>query len=210
MYRCTLTFMMLSLLFSFSGLNAQTPGKKAPKAAPAAPPPPPPPASAAAPTETSFPTARHSSNDSLDFSEGRYGFSYGFPDGGSPFGAGFVGARYFVAPDRSIGAYLLLGDDSSAKTNSFGLAGKYTSYFAKKDRVHLFYFAQLSLGKNGGAANKGKDDTLFGFGGGAGLEYALLKDFSVSAEGGFGYNTLPDSKSAYATGTGKLAVNFYY
>ena len=112
--------------------------------------------------------------------------------------------------DTAIGGYLLLGNDSSAKTSSFGLAGKYQKYFAKRERINLYWFGQLSLGQNGGTANKGKDDMLFGLGGGAGLEYTLLKDFTVSAEGGFGFNTLPDSKSAYATGTGKLAINFYY
>jgi hypothetical protein len=108
------------------------------------------------------------SGEGLDLSEGRYGFSFGFPDGNSPMGSGYVGAKYFTAPNTAVGAYLLLGGDSAAETSSFGLAG------------------------------------------GLGLEFVLLKDFSVSGEGGFGFNTLPDGKSAYATGTGKLAVNFYY
>jgi len=150
------------------------------------------------------------SGEGLDLSEGRYGFSFGFPDGGNSMGAGYIGARYFTAQNTAVGAYLLLGGDSAAETSSFGIAGKFTQYFAQKDRLHFYGFGQLSIGKNGGAANKGRDDTLFGIAGGVGLEFVLLKDFSVSGEGGFGYNTLPDGKSAYATGTGKLAINFYY
>jgi hypothetical protein len=190
---------------------AQTAKKKSLKASP--PPPPAAPApEAPAPVESAPPAAARSpmSGEDLNFAEGRYGFSVGFPDGGSTFGAGFVGLRYFTSDHSSLGGYLLLSNDSSAETSAFGLGGKFTNYIAHRDRVHLYWFGQLLLGKNGGKANKGKDDTLFGLGGGGGLEYSLLKDFSVSAEGGLGFNTLPDGKSAYATGTGKIAINFYY
>lgn len=205
--RWTFSASISTLALSASLASAQTPtGAKKPKM-----PPPPPPPSAVEPA----PMMMHHApppqgGDALDLSEGRYGFSFGFPDGNSPMGAGYIGAKYFTAPNTAIGAYLLLGGDSAAETSSFGLAGKYMSYFAHKDRLHLYGFGQLSLGKNGGAANKGKDDTLFGLAGGLGLEFVLLKDFTVSGEGGFGFNTLPDGKNAYATGTGKLAVNFYY
>ncbi|MDQ3235536.1 MAG: hypothetical protein M3Q07_27310 [Pseudobdellovibrionaceae bacterium] len=192
---------------SLASAQAQTGSGKKPRMPPT---PPPPPAAepVAAPSFQAAPAAP--SGEGLDLSEGRYGFSFGFPDGGSSMGAGFIGARYFTAQNTAVGAYLLLGGDSAAETSSFGLAGKFTKYFAQRDRLHFYGFGQLSIGKNGGTANKGKDDTLFGIAGGAGLEFVLLKDFSVSGEGGFGYNTLPDGKSAYATGTGKLAVNFYY
>jgi hypothetical protein len=128
----------------------------------------------------------------------------------TPWAQDISGLAPLPPPNTAVGAYLLLGNDSAAKTNSFGLAGKYMSYFAQKDRLHLYGFGQLSIGKNGGEANKGRDDTLFGLAGGVGLEFVLLKDFSVSGEAGLGFNTLPDGKNAYATGTGKLAVNFYY
>ncbi|HET9236569.1 MAG TPA: hypothetical protein VFO10_04935 [Oligoflexus sp.] len=207
--RWTFSASISTLVLSASLAAAQTPtGAKKPKIP--APPPPPPAPVEPAPMMHHNPPSTHMSGDGLDLSEGRYGFSFGFPDGNSPMGAGYVGAKYFTAPNTAVGAYLLLGGDSAAETSSFGLAGKYMSYFAQKDRLHLYGFGQLSLGKNGGAANKGKDDTLFGLAGGLGLEFVLLKDFSVSGEGGFGFNTLPDGKSAYATGTGKLAVNFYY
>ena len=178
-----------------------------------APPPPPSPASSSAlslPIEANRVSSVLGSAEHLDLSEGRYGFSFGFPDGGTTFGAGFVGGRYFLGPNEAVGAYLLLGNDSAAKSNSVGLAGKYQRYFAQHERINLYWFGQLTLGQNGGTANKGKDDFLFGLGGGGGLEYSLLKDFTVSAEGGMGFNTLPKSKNAFATGTGKLAVNFYY
>lgn len=207
--RCTLlasisTFVVIA---SLSAAQAQTPAGKKPKLPP---PPPPPPAPAEAAPPMHHAARAPASGDSLNLSEGRYSFSFGFPDGGSAMGSGYIGARYFTAQDTAVGAYLLLGGDSSAETSSFGLAGKFNKYFAHRDRLHFYGFGQLSIGKNGGAANKGKDDTLFGIGGGVGLEFVLLKDFSVSGEGGFGYNTLPDGKSAYATGTGKLAINFYY
>ncbi len=205
-------------LASSSAIAAPKKANTAPAAAQAAPvpPPPPPPVAEAAPAASTPPpaaiarTVGVSSNEYMDFVPGRYGFSFGFPDGSSPFGAGFVGARYFTEADTAVGAYLLLGNDSAAKTNAIGLAGKYSRYFAQRDRLSLLWFGQLTLGQNGGSANKGKDDFLFGFGGGLGVEFALLKNFSISGEGGIGYNTLPDSESALATGTGKLAVNFYY
>jgi hypothetical protein len=206
--RWTLLASVSTLLLTASVASAQTSaGAKKPKL----PPPPPPPAPAPVEHHMTAPSAPAPvSSEGLDLSEGRYGFSFGFPDGNSPMGAGYVGARYFTAPNTAVGAYLLLGSDSAAETSSFGLAGKYMSYVAQRDRLHLYGFGQLSLGKNGGAANKGKDDTLFGLAGGLGLEFVLLKDFTVSGEAGLGFNTLPDGKNAYATGTGKLAVNFYY
>jgi hypothetical protein len=146
----------------------------------------------------------------LNLSEGRWGFGFGFPGGGNPMGSGYVGARYFVKNEKSIGGYLLLGSDSAARTNSFGLAGRYTAYFAQADRVHLFGFGQLSLGRNGGDANEDKDDLLIGVGGGAGVEFALLKDLSVSGEAGLSFNTLPDGENAIALGTSALALNFYF
>ncbi len=206
--RWTFLASLSTLVLSASLASAQAPtGAKKPKLPPPPPPPPPAPVEHAPPMHMATSSA---SGEGLDLSEGRYGFSFGFPDGNSPMGAGYIGARYFTAPNTAVGGYLLLGGDSAAETSSFGLAGKYMSYFAQKDRLHLYGFGQLSIGQNGGAANKGKDDMLFGLAGGLGLEFVLLKDFSVSGEAGFGFNSLPDGKSAYATGTGKLAVNFYY
>lgn len=146
----------------------------------------------------------------IDFSKGRWGFGFGFPGGGSPIGSGYVGARYFVADGKSLGGYLLFGSDSSQKSNSFGLAGKFTGYLAQAERVNLYGFGQLSLGKNGGEANKDKDDMLIGLGGGGGVEFALLKDFSISGEAGLSFNTLPDGENAVALGTSALALNFYF
>jgi hypothetical protein len=209
--RCTflVSLSALALSVALSSAQAQSAGGKKPKALP---PPPPPPAPSAPVEHTPHyaETGSNSSGETLDLSEGRYAFSFGFPDGGSAMGAGYVGARYFTSQGKAVGAYLLLGSDSAAKTSSFGLIGKYMSYFVQRDRLNLYGFGQLSIGQNGGDANKGKDDTLFGIAGGAGLEFVLLKDFTVSGEAGFGYNTLPDGESAYATGTGKLAINFYY
>jgi hypothetical protein len=146
----------------------------------------------------------------LDLSKGRWGFGFGFPGGGSPVGAGYIGARYFVAEKKSLGVHVLFGNDTAAKSNAFGLAGKFNGYVAQADRLNLFWFAQLSLGRNGGEANKDKDDVLLGMGGGFGLEYVLLRDLSVSGEGGLSLNTLPDGENAIALGTSSLALNFYF
>lgn len=146
----------------------------------------------------------------LGLNKGRWGFGFGFPGGGNPLGAGYVGARYFLADNYALGGYLLFGNDSAAKSNSVGVAGKFTGYLAQADRVNLFWFGQLSFGKNGGKANKDKDDLLVGFGGGFGVEYALLKDFSISGEGGLSFNTLPDGENAMALGTSAVALNFYF
>ena len=150
------------------------------------------------------------SGSTLPMNEGRMGLSFMFPDGGSPFGSGYVGMRYFIANDKSVGGYLLLSNDSGAKASAFGLAGKFQQYLLHRDRVHLFGFGQVTLGKNGGEANKDKDDLLIGLGFGGGVEYQLLQDLSFSYEAGLGYSTQPKSANTIATGSSKLALNIYF
>ncbi len=206
----------LASILQFSSLAEAQNSSKKPRPAPqaAASPPPAAPAAPTTPVETSSASSAHNfnyqSDGLLDFKEGRYAFAFAFPEGGSFMGPGYIGAKKFLSDHEAFGGYLLIGNDSAAKANSFGLAGKYQSYFAQRNAVLLYWFAQLSLGQNGGTANEGRDDLLFGLAGGAGLEYSLMRDFSLSIEGGLSYNTLPDSENAYTTGTSKFAVNFYY
>jgi hypothetical protein len=142
--------------------------------------------------------------------EGATSLSFGVPTGGNPYASGAAGIWRVVGPNMNVGANVGLAFDTEPDTQWDLLLAPAVRYYTATDGPVLPYFlgqANLHLYDTGG-----NNDPGLAVIGGIGVEWFVMKQFSIAGHVGLGVDLLRESGAdplRIGTFTSNLSAQIY-